>query len=528
MTRYDLVVVGAGPAGLSAATEAAANGLSVAVFDENARPGGQLFKQIHKFFGSKEHKAKIRGYDIGTELLREAQELGVEVYLNAVVLGLYAEKEIVVRLGEEVVHFKGDTIIVATGASENMLTFDGWTLPGVMGAGAAQTMMNINRVKPGERILMLGSGNVGLVVGFQLLQAGCELVAIVDAAPRVGGYGVHAAKVARTGVPFYLSHTVVRAEGTDRVTGVTIGEVDAKWQVIPGSEKHFDVDTICIAVGLSSSTQLLKMAGCEMAEPAPGAGYLPVCSAVGETSIPGLYVAGDVSGIEEASSAMIEGRIAGIAAAGRLGFAAPKAVEARLAALETALAALHEGMFAPKNRGKVPDKTEEGCDISQNLLKKGYISEEEITKYPGVKSVPGIHPVIECTQNIPCNPCQDSCPKKCITVGGDIVTLPVFDENAGCIGCGQCIAACSGQAIFLVNEDIGGGLAAVTIPYELLPLPEKGERGAALDRAGSVICAAEVTEVKSLKSFDHTHLVTFTVPKELCMKARFWKKEAAV
>ncbi|MDR0905313.1 MAG: FAD-dependent oxidoreductase [Oscillospiraceae bacterium] len=528
MTRYDLIVIGAGPAGLSAAAEAAANGLKVAVFDENARPGGQLFKQIHKFFGSKEHKAKIRGYDIGTELLKEAEELGVEVFLDAVVAGLYAEKEIVVRIGEEVAHFKGDTVIVATGASENMLTFEGWTLPGVMGAGAAQTMMNINRVKPGERVLMLGSGNVGLVVGFQLMQAGCELVALVDAAPRVGGYGVHAAKVARTGVPFYLSHTVVRAEGTDRVTGVTIGEVDAKWQVIPGSEKYFDVDTICIAVGLSSSTQLLKMAGCEMAEPAPGAGYLPVCSEVGETSIPGLYAAGDVSGIEEASSAMIEGRVAGISAAGKLGFAAEETVKARLTVLESALSALHEGMFAPKNRGKALDKTEEGYDISTNLLKKGYLADEEIAKYPGVKSVSGIHPVIECTQNIPCNPCQDSCPKKCITVGGNIVTLPVFDEKQGCIGCGQCIAACSGQAIFLVNEDIGDGLASVTIPYEFLPLPEKGESGTALDRAGNVIGTAKVTDVKSVKVFDHTNLVTFTVPKELGMRARFWRKGAAV
>ena len=83
--------------------------------------------------------------------------------------------------------------------------------------------------------------------------------ALVDAAPRVGGYGVHAAKVARCGVPFYLSHTIIKAEGTDCVTGVTIGEVDSSWKIIPGSEKHFDVDTICLAVGLSPMSQLAKM-----------------------------------------------------------------------------------------------------------------------------------------------------------------------------------------------------------------------------------------------------------------------------
>ena len=94
MKRYDFLIVGAGPAGLSAAIEAAKRGMQVAVFDENAKPGGQLFKQIHKFFGSKEHKAKIRGFVIGQQLLEEAQKLGVSVILNATVIGLYAEKEL--------------------------------------------------------------------------------------------------------------------------------------------------------------------------------------------------------------------------------------------------------------------------------------------------------------------------------------------------------------------------------------------------------------------------------------------------
>lgn len=184
-----------------------------------------------------------------------------------------------------------------------MVTFKGWTKPGVIGAGAAQTMMNLHHVMPGERVLMLGTGNVGLVVSYQLLQAGCEVAALVDAAPRIGGYGVHAAKVARCGVPFYLSHTIVEAEGEEAVSGVTIAQVDEKFQFIPGTEKHFDVDTICVAVGLSPMSQLLKQAGCQMAD-LPG-GYVPVCDEFGKTSIDGIYAAGDVSGIEEASSAMI-------------------------------------------------------------------------------------------------------------------------------------------------------------------------------------------------------------------------------
>ena len=334
MKRYDLIIVGAGPSGLSAAVEAAKRGLKVVVFDENEKPGGQLFKQIHKFFGSKEHKAKVRGFVIGQQLLAEAAEAGVEVVLNATVVGMYLDKEIVVRIGDEVFHYKGDSIIIATGAAENMVTFEGWNLPGVIGAGAAQTMMNLHGVKPGNKILMLGSGNVGLVVSFQLMQCGCDVVALVDAAPRVGGYGVHAAKVARTGVPFYLSHTIVRAEGEEYVTGVTIAEVDEHFQFIPGTEKHFDVDTICLAVGLSPMSQLLKMAGCKMEDNPKKGGQVPICDEYGETSIPGVFVAGDVSGIEEASSAMIEGRIAGIAAAKYLGYAEDVELKQRTKELE--------------------------------------------------------------------------------------------------------------------------------------------------------------------------------------------------
>lgn len=525
MKRYDLIVVGAGPAGLSAAIEAAKRGMKAAVFDENAKPGGQLFKQIHKFFGSKEHKAKVRGFRIGEELLKEASEAGVEVVLNAIVIGLFQEKEITVKIKDKVHHYKGDTIIIATGASENMVTFKGWTLPGVIGAGAAQTMMNLHGVMPGEKVLMLGSGNVGLVVSYQLLQAGCEVVAIADAAPRVGGYGVHASKVARCGVPFFMSHTIVEAEGEDHVTGVTIGEVGSDWKVIPGTEKHFAVDTICLAVGLSPMSQLANMAGCQMEDNPKKAGFVPVIDEYGETSVPGIFAAGDVSGIEEASSAMIEGRIAGVAAAYRLGFIEKEELETKTEELKNALSGLRQGMFAPENRGRKIETTEEGCAVSENLLKNGYVAESEIERFPGVTRAKGIHPVMECTQNIPCNPCQDACPKKCIKIGEKITSLPAVDESAECIGCGMCVASCSGQAIFLVNDDYEEGYAAVTMPYEFLPLPVKGDKGSAYNRAGEKVCQAEVVEVRTSPAFDKTNLLTIKVPADMSMKARFYKAE---
>ena len=526
MKRYDLIIVGAGPSGLSAAVEAAKRGLKVVVFDENEKPGGQLFKQIHKFFGSKEHKAKVRGFVIGQQLLQEAADAGVEVVLNATVIGMYLDKEIVVRIKEEVHHYKGDSIIIATGAAENMVTFEGWNLPGVIGAGAAQTMMNLHGVKPGNKILMLGSGNVGLVVSFQLMQCGCDVVALVDAAPRVGGYGVHVAKVARTGVPFYLSHTIVKAEGEEYVTGVTIAEVDEHFQFIPGTEKHFDVDTICLAVGLSPMSQLLKMAGCEMEDNPKRGGQVPICDEFGATSIPGIFVAGDVSGIEEASSAMIGGRIAGITAAQYLGFIDKEEQLTKCEENKKALDGLRQGMFAPKNRGKLVEKTEEGIPVSMNLLEKGFIANDEMERFPGVTHKAGVHPVMECTQNIPCNPCQDACPKHCIKIGEKITSLPAVDESVDCIGCGMCVASCSGQAIFLLDETYEEGFAAVTLPYEFLPLPKEGEKGYGLGRDGKVVCEAEVVQVKTAKAFDHTNLLTIKVPADMAMKARFYKKEA--
>lgn len=523
MKKFDLIVVGAGPSGLSAAIEAAKRGLDVVVFDENEKPGGQLFKQIHKFFGSKEHRAKVRGFVIGKQLLDEADEAGVKVVLNATVIGLYQDHEVVVKIGESISHYKGDAVIIATGAAENMVTFPGWTLPGVIGAGAAQTMMNLHGVLPGKKVLMLGSGNVGLVVSFQLLQCGCEVVALVDALPRVGGYGVHAAKVARTGVPFYLSHTIVKAEGDDCVKGVTIAQIDDKFHFIEGTEKHFDVDTICLAVGLSPMSQLLKMAGAEMEDNPKRGGQVPICDEYGRTSLPGVFVAGDVSGIEEASSAMIEGRMAGIVAAEYLGYIEKDALDTELTALDTALDGLRQGMFAPSNRGKAIEKTEEGIDISTSLLKNGYVGDDEIERFPGVTHRKGVHPVIECTQNIPCNPCQDACPKKCISIGDNITSLPIVLPDCDCINCGMCVASCSGQAIFLVDEDCGDGTATVTLPYEFLPLPEEGAKGHALGRNGKEVCEAEVVSVKTTKAFDKTNLLTMRVPKEYAMVARFFK-----
>ena len=523
MKRYELIVIGAGPAGLSAAIEASKAGMKTAVFDENRRPGGQLFKQIHKFFGSKEHHAKDRGFRIGQMLLTQAEESGVDVYLNAAVIGIYPEKKITVRFEDHMQQFAGDNIVVATGASENVVLFDGWTKPGVIGAGAAQTMMNINGVRPGNKVLMVGQGNVGLVVGYQLLQAGCELAAIIDASARVGGYGVHAAKLARQGVPFYTSHTIIKAEGEDYVTGAVIAQVDSSFKPIAGTEKHLDVDTICLAVGLSPMSQVLRMSGCEILD-TPG-GLVPKVDKYGQTTIPGLFAAGDVAGIEEASSAIITGSMAGIAAAHRAGYIDDETFFDKEERLENSLGALHQGMFAKENRGKTDiTTTQEGYLLSQSLLHRGYVTSDELSAFPSASThTVGVHPVIECTQNIPCNPCQDACRFGCITVGEKITNLPVADRTKKCVGCGMCVANCSGQAIFLVDNSLDSERSSVTMAYEFLPYPQAGQIGTALDRAGHPVCKAEVLSVKTGNFTDGTAILTIAVPKQYSDTARAFR-----
>jgi thioredoxin reductase len=317
--EVELVVVGAGPAGLSAAIEAAKAGAEVLVCDENAKAGGQLFKQIHKFFGSRAHQAGTRGIDIGQNLLDEVEKSGVDVRLEAVVWGIFSDKRVgIVHNGKNTL-VKAKKILLATGAAENVLAFPGWTLAGVMGAGAIQTMVNVHRVLPGKRILMVGSGNVGLIVSYQLLQAGAEVAAIVEAMARVGGYAVHASKVVRAGVPILTSTTIKEAKGNGKVEKAIIIKLDDKFKQIAGTEKEIEADVICIAVGLSPLAELAWLAGCKFADVSELGGFLPIHNEDMETTVEGIYVAGDLAGIEEASTAIEEGRLAGIAIAERLG-----------------------------------------------------------------------------------------------------------------------------------------------------------------------------------------------------------------
>lgn len=362
MIKTDLCIIGAGPAGLAAAVEAAKCGVKVTVIDENFKAGGQLFKQIHKFFGSSEHQAGIRGFNIGTNLLSESEKYGVDIRLRTVAYGIFKDKIIGIHdLNKEVLgQIEAKKIIIATGAVENALPFEGWTAPGVMGAGAAQTLMHIYRLRPGYKVVMIGTGNVGLIVSYQLLQSGVNVLALVEAAPKVTGYFVHARKLLRAGVPIYTSSTVKKVEGQGRVESITIVELDEKFQQIPGSEMKLDADTVCIAVGLTPLAELAWMGGCKASYNKTLGGFLPSHDRNMKTSCDDIYVAGDVAGIEEASSAMEEGRVAGISAAQALGYLTDEEALERKVQCWNRLNELRKGPFGQARRTAKEFLFEEG------------------------------------------------------------------------------------------------------------------------------------------------------------------------
>lgn len=321
MKSTEILVIGGGPAGMAAALRAGETGARVTLVERDDFLGGQLIKQTHRFFGSKREHAGTRGFVIAEDLKARIAELeNVEVMLSATTLGHYDDGNVTILKNEKMLKIKPAKVIVATGAHEKFLPFVNNDLPGIYGAGAVQTLMNVYGVVPAKRILMVGAGNIGLIVSYQLMQAGVEVVAIIEGAPRIGGYLVHASKIRRLGVPILTRHTIVSAHGTDRVERAVICQLDDKWQPVTGTEQELEVDAICLAVGLSPLTELLWQAQCEMVYVPELGGHVPLRDEYLQTSVPEIYVAGDAAGVEEATAAMLEGELAGLSAAKALGY----------------------------------------------------------------------------------------------------------------------------------------------------------------------------------------------------------------
>ncbi|MGI6108158.1 MAG: FAD-dependent oxidoreductase [Lachnospiraceae bacterium] len=356
----DVLIIGGGPAGLNAALESAKHGLSAIVLDRNQVPGGQLCKQTHKFFGSEKAKAGTRGFVIGQELESELEKSDkVRICTETTALGYFRDGTVMAECRGQVHIYRGRAVVIATGASEKTLIFPGNDLPGVCGAGAVQTLMNLDGILPGQTAVMVGAGNIGLIVSYQLLQAGVKVAAVVEAAPHFGGYEVHANKIRRAGVPILTSHTVKYAFGGEKLEGVVITALDEKFRPVPGTEQTIRADLLCMAVGLSPMTEMFFQAGCEMKFVPQLGGYVPRIDGYHRTTVKGLYAAGDAGGVEEATSAQLTGRIAALSAAADLG-AAPD-FDREYKAYADELSELRAGPMGGKILSGLEKMKEEGC-----------------------------------------------------------------------------------------------------------------------------------------------------------------------
>jgi len=463
--EVECLIIGGGPAGLSAASELGKLGAKVLIVDDKHRLGGKLVLQTHRFFGSIEAcYAGTRGIDIATRLEEEVrQHDSVQIWLDSIALAVFADGRVgVMHDGREYLLVKPKSLLVAAGAREKSLVFKGNTLPGVYGAGAFQTLVNRDLVRCADRLFIVGGGNVGLIAGYHALQAGIEVVGLVEALPECGGYKVHKDKLVRFGVPIYTSHTILNANGDTEVESVTIAAIDENWQPIPGTEQTFACDTVLIAVGLDPVDEFYHKA-LEF-------GLL-------------TFAAGDAEEIAEASAAMFSGKIKGLEIARDLGYPV----------------------------GEIPP----------DWIRTGEIlkSRPGATYAPAVpKEEEGIFPVFHCNQEIPCNPCASVCPRELIYIDpADIRGVPQYiAEQTGetCTGCNSCVTICPGLAITLVDYRKGDD-PIVTIPYEFgREALRKGDVVTVLDMEGEVLGNVEVVRAQINKKTDRTMLVKVRAPRE--------------
>ena len=348
----DILIIGAGPAGLCAANIFANTDKKVILLERDPFLGGQLVKQTHMFFGSKEQYAGVRGFEIGNLLEEKILKTPtIKVMKNTVAAGYYPEDGFMLALeNDQILHrISFEKVLICTGASEKSLMFENNDLPGIFGAGAVQTLMNLYGVLPGKEIIMVGSGNIGLIVSYQLMQAGVKVKCIIEAASSIGGYFVHAAKIRRLGIPIYVNTTIKRAIGSNHLEKVELISLDKNWNPIPGTEHIESCDTLCLAVGLSPLSEILSQMNCEMRYVPALGGSVPTRNSRMQCSNKDVFVAGDVAGIEEASSAMLEGTIAGISIAEDMGVSSADMLQQKKVA-DQYLSAMRDGDTGSKIR----------------------------------------------------------------------------------------------------------------------------------------------------------------------------------
>ena len=350
MKTFDLVVIGGGPAGIAAAATAAKHGLSVALIDERPTLGGQIYKRVGPGFKVKSAKEVGKDYFLGEELIAELDNSNVKLFLETLVATIEESSVVIARNGQHAEKLTYKKLLISPGAYDRPVAFPGWTLPGVITAGAAQSLVKTQRVLPGSRIFFAGSGPLALAFPAQLSGYGANIVGIIEAAPRPGIFKALRILLAVIGnldlmrdaakyqfhlisnrIPMTYRRIIVSANGKDRVESVTHARVDKDWRVIPGTEKTVEVDALCVGYGFFPSVELFRLLGCELAYEESRGGAVVKLDNWGATSVANVFGAGDGTGISGSYVAIARGRLAALKIAAELG----KISETSLTALET-------------------------------------------------------------------------------------------------------------------------------------------------------------------------------------------------
>ncbi len=296
MKQVDVLILGGGPAGLAAAIAAYDAGCrNLLIVERDDRLGGILNQCIHNGFGLHTFQEELTGPEYAQRFIDEVHARRIPFLLHTMALSISPDKVVTaVNPTDGCFVLQAKSIILAMGCRERprgALNIPGFRPAGIYSAGTAQRMVNIEGRMPGRRVVILGSGDIGLIMARRLTLEGAKVLAVAEIMPYSGGLKRNIVQCLDDfGIPLYLSHTVVDVEGRERVTGVTIAEVDASRRPIPGTERHYDCDTLLLSCGLIPENELSRGLGVAMSPVTNG----PLVNEQLETSIPGVFACGNV------------------------------------------------------------------------------------------------------------------------------------------------------------------------------------------------------------------------------------------